>query len=137
MGLYLCVFKNDSEVEGVEIGFYDDFYYFRRAVEEVVEGNKYGSVCPTLMMHSDSDGVWSVEEAKKLKDELNMIKNVFSTKPPIEFKADWQKEVKKLLGLQPNNLYESFIDIDGELLIDRIIQLCDISIRENEPILFQ
>lgn len=137
MGLYLCVFKEDIEIDGVEIGSYDDFSYFREKVEEFVENNKWGEVCPTLMLHSDCDGQWTVEEAKILEEELLLVKKVFIEKPSIETNSAWLKDVKKLLGLKPSNLYESFIDIDGELLIDRLINLCRISIMEDEPILFQ
>ena len=55
----------------------------------------------------------------------------------MEIESDWQKNVINSLGLKTSNLYECFIDIDGENLIDRLSGLCDISIRENEPILFQ
>lgn len=89
------------------------------------------------MLHSDCDGTWSVEEAKKLEVELKLIKDVFATKPPVESNSEWQKQVEKVLGLMPRNLYECFIDVDGELLIDRLIQLCKVSIEVNEPILFQ
>lgn len=137
MGLYLCVFKDDVEIDGVEIGSYEDFGFFREKVEEFVEDNKWGEKCPTLMLHSDCDGYWTVEEAKLLEEELLDIKKVFIEKANIETTVVWQKETRKLLGLKPSNLYESFIDIDGEFLIDRLINLCSISMNENEPILFQ
>ena len=38
MGLYLCVFDNDDELEGVEVGSYSDFDFFRSTVTELLEG---------------------------------------------------------------------------------------------------
>lgn len=37
MGLYLCVFDDDIELEGVEVGVYEDFNFFRDAVTATVE----------------------------------------------------------------------------------------------------
>ena len=37
MGLYLCVFDEDEELEGVEVGSYSDFEFFRSSVTELLE----------------------------------------------------------------------------------------------------
>ena len=37
VGLYLCAFIDDEEIEGVEVGSYADFNCFREAVVAVVE----------------------------------------------------------------------------------------------------
>ena len=66
MGLYLAIFDDDEEIEGVEIGLYSDFNYFRDIVANELEDGKAGSKYPTLNLHSDCDGTWSVEESIKL-----------------------------------------------------------------------
>ena len=43
MGLYLCVFASsdlDEEVDGVEVGSYDDFHTLRTAIAEQLEGGR-------------------------------------------------------------------------------------------------
>lgn len=137
MGLYLCVFDGDEEVEGVEIGSYADFNAFRDAVTAVVENGRAGSACPVLLNHSDSDGAWSSGEAELLLNELRLIESVFSKSPPVEISSPWKKQVAKSFGIKPANLAECFFDVDGEPLIARLEGLAEISRTRNLPVLFQ
>jgi len=137
VGLYLCVFAGDDELEGVEVGSYAYFELFRSTVTELLERGLAGAKYPTLIIHSDGDGEWSPAECVRLKLELDDIARSFASLPPSPFQADWQKQVGKLLGLKPNSLYDSFIDVDGEPLIDRLQRLCDVAIENDEPIWFQ
>ncbi len=137
MGLYLCVFDNDDEIEGVDVGSYSDFDFFRSSVTELLEGGIAGNKFPTLIIHSDSDGEWSLTECESLRHELIAISSEFQQLPGIQFRAEWQQQVGKSLGLKPASLYESFIDVDGELLLDRLIRLCDVATERAMPILFQ
>jgi hypothetical protein len=137
MGLYLCVFENSEELDGVEVGSYSDFDFFRSSVTELLESGVSGSKYPTLIIHHDSDGEWSSSECELLKHELTSIANSFKQLPGVQFRAEWQKQVGKLLGLKPTSLYDSFIDVDGEPLIERLLQLCNVAIERKSPILFQ
>ncbi len=137
MGLYLCVFQDDEELEGVDVGRYSDFSFFRSSVSELLETHGLGSKFPTLLLHSDSDGEWSVSDCKALKDELMVISEAFSRLPAIQFESEWQRDLAKLLGLRPSSLMESFIDVDGEVLVYRLVQLCDAAIAHDVPVLFQ
>ena len=137
MGLYLCVFDGDDELEGVEIGNYSDFSYFRSRLTELLENGVTGSRFPTLTLHSDSDGEWSVGECEALRTELLIIAHEFQQFPGIKFGSEWQQQVGKALGLTPLTLYDSFIDVDGEPLLARLIQLCDLALERTMPILFQ
>jgi hypothetical protein len=138
MGLYLCVFDDDTEIEGVEVGMYDDFAVFRQTVTDILEGGRgYGSRFPTLLIHPDSDGEWTVEECKLLRRELETIAMEFQQLPSIPFNSHWQNEVAKSVGLKPATLFDSFIDVDGEPLLERLIGLCDAAISRAQPILFQ
>jgi hypothetical protein len=86
MGLYLCVFASltaDEELEGVEVGFYEDFETLRSNVADRLEGGKWASRFPVLMSHTDSDGEWSVQDAVALGVELEMIEREFATLPVI------------------------------------------------------
>jgi hypothetical protein len=137
MGLYLCIFDDDDELDGVEVGAYSDFAFFRNSVTELLEKGVAGSRYPTLILHADSDGEWSPPECETLKRELEDISNRLRELPAVQFRADWQKHVGKSLGLNPACLYDSFIDVDGEPLLERLQRLCDAAIQGNKPILFQ
>jgi hypothetical protein len=137
MGLYLCVFDGDEELEGVEVGSYSDFEFFRSTVTELLEDGKAGSKYPNLILHADSDGEWAPAECKALKKELASISNGLEQFPPVEFRAEWQQQLGKLLGLKRFNLNDCFIDVDGESLLERLDRLCDIAIENEEPIIFQ
>lgn len=137
MGLYLCIFDEDRELDGVEVGFYDDFDAFRTCVRRCVEGGEWGDGFPTLMLHVDSDGEWSPEECVKLKDELEAIREHFQRLPAVPFNSDWKAEAAKKLGLTTSTAFDCFFDVDGEPLLDRLIGLAELAIRTNRPILFQ
>jgi hypothetical protein len=137
MGLYLCIFDEDEEVHGVEVGPYADFDTLRECIVRELEGGNAGSKFPTLTLHSDSDGEWSPSEARKLESELVSIGDEFRRRPPIPISSDWQKQVMKNSGLRINTLYDCFFDIDGQPLLERLINLAKLSQRRNLPILFQ
>lgn len=138
MGLYLAVFDGDEELEGVEVGSYADFGEFRDAVADSLERGAIGSRFPTLMLHSDCDGSWSPEEAGRLQMELRQIADEFRRLSPLELKpGSWQAEVARGLGIRATSRYETFIDVDGELLIERLAQLAEVSQRSGREILFQ
>ena len=137
MGLYLAVFDDGNELDGVEVGAYGDFSAFRDAVVDHLEGRAAGSRFPTLILHSDCDGQWSPSEAAALEKELKTIGARFRELPPIPLNADWQKEVARTFGIQTQNLYDCFFDVDGEPLLERLIGLAKMSQAKNVPILFQ
>lgn len=138
MGLYLSVFDGDEELEGVEVGSYADFGLFRDAVAEHLEGGAAGSRFPTLMLHSDCDGHWSSREAASLQVELERIGDESRRLPPLELKpGSWQDDVAKTMGIKPRNLYESFFDVDGEPLVQRLLDLIGMSRTYDRDILFQ
>ena len=136
MGLYLCVFQDDDELDGVDVGSYGDFNRFRSIVQEH-EHCLPGSSCPALLHQHDSDGEWTTDQCAKLEKELQAIAQAFRASPPIEFESDWQREVARQLRLQPQDLYESFIDVDGEPLIERLLVLCRLAHERGLSILFQ
>jgi hypothetical protein len=131
------VFDGQEEVEGVEVGSYDDFNNFREAITGHLEEGAYASRFPTLMNHPDSDGSWTPEDAGLLEAELRAIASELKKLQPLEKQPEWRQDVARQLGLKPQNLYESFFDVDGELLIDRMIGLCRVAQERALPILFQ
>ena len=142
MGLYLCVFEGDEEIEGVEVGSYSDFDFFLSSVTDLLEGGKAGSRYPVLTLPvltppSEFGGEWSPAHCKTLAEELKAVSQAFRALPAVEFRSAWQKEVAKSLGLKPTSLYESFIDVDGEPLLERLLKLCEVAIDRQQPILFQ
>lgn len=137
MGLYLAVFDGDEEVDGVEVGPYENYNALRDYIVEVLEGSRAGSRFPTFVMHSDCDGEWSVHECRELLAELAAISAEMKSQAPVPFASDWQKQVAKSHGLTPASAFESFIDVDGEFVLDRIAHLANVAIQRNLPILFQ
>ena len=137
MGLYLAVFDGDEELDGVEVGSYDDFGWFRDTIAARLEGGVAGSRFPTLIMHSDCDGRWSVPEAFVLEKELTVIAAELKRLPPVGYNSDWQHEAASTFGIVPSSLCECFFDVDGEPLIERLILLAQLAQRRGLPILFQ
>jgi hypothetical protein len=137
MGLYLCVFDGDEELDGVEVGRYVDFDVLRTAIATHLEDGRYGSRYRVLQMHVDSDGEWSPEESEKLEAELREISARLRELPSGPYPGEWQAEVAKSMGLSPTSLYDCFIDVDGEPLLERLIGLCQLSLARSLPILFQ
>jgi len=137
MSLYLCIFDDDEELDGVDIGAYSDFAHFRKTIVSVLEANEAGSRFPVLILHSDCDGEWSVTDCSMLESELETIDRELKQLPPKPFFAEWQKQVAKRNGLRPANLYDCFIDVDGEPLIERLLGLARLACHRGLPILFQ
>lgn len=136
MGLYLALFEDEEEIDGVEVGSYADFGQFRDLIVEKLERGRPGSRFPTLILHSDCDGEWSSDAAKVLEAELAEIEHELPSIPPIEL-SGWKADIAKLLGIRPTNLLESFFDVDGEPLIERLIGLAQLSKDRRLPIIFQ
>ncbi|WJS95655.1 immunity 70 family protein [Flavobacterium johnsoniae] len=138
MGLYLAIFKKEEEINGLEVGSYEYFGIFRDCIFELIENNgNWGSTCPTIMNHSDCDGKFEPKECKEMISELKKIKEVFQKQNSNHKVIDQKKELIDLYQIKPLNLYDCFIDVDGENLIDRLIELCEDAIDNDLDIIFQ
>jgi hypothetical protein len=114
MGLYLCVFEGDEELDGLEIGSYADFNFLRDTIIAVVEDGRFATRCPVFVTHSDSDGEWTPEQASQLLAELDFVEKRFSNAPPVGFNSEWKKGVARAYGIAPQCLLDCFFDVDGE-----------------------
>lgn len=136
MGLYLCVFRGDEELDGVDVGSYDDFERFRNEAR-ARDGRvfrRYG----TLRVHVSPTTHWSPRAAARLASELTALREVLRREPPRPFPPEsWQAAVAAERGLAPASLADCFLDVDGEPLFDRMLQLCRVAVEAREPILFQ
>jgi len=137
MGLYLCVFEGDEDVDGVDVGSYSDFNALRDFIVQELEEGRAGSRFPTLILHSDSDGEWSVSDCETLLGELEEIATGLRARPAIPFASDWQLAVAKATGATPKTALESFVDVDGEPLVHRLQELVAFALKRRLPILFQ
>ncbi|WP_175831258.1 Imm70 family immunity protein [Burkholderia cepacia] len=137
MGLYLCIFDGDDEVEGVEVGPYADFDNLRQYIVRELEGGISGSRFPVFILHSDCDGEWSAPECKALEVELDEVIRCMKQQSPIPLSSDWQTSIAQQLGITPANAFESFVDVDGEFVLGRIRDLASIASRRNLSIIFQ
>ncbi len=136
MGLYLCVFRGDDELEGVEVGSYEDFERFRdaaRALDRRVF-RRFG----TLRANIKPNTHWSRREVTRLAEELRALGAELRKLPPKPFQpGTWQEAVARERGLAPASLYDCFFDVDGEPLVERLLALCKVAVEAREPILFQ
>ena len=137
MSLYLCIFAGETELAGVEVGSYAEFGAFRQAVAAELEGGKAGSRFPALMLHSDCDGVWSVDECGPLQEELRTISAEMRARPARSFSSAAQRAVATARGRQEEHGGESFVDVDGEFLLERLQGLVAVALHQGRPILFQ
>lgn len=149
MGLYLCIFDEaGDDICGVEVGLYQYFGDFRDTVAQYTKNGLISrfikpdrkiflSKMPTLLNHSDCDGSWSVQDCKLLKAELEEIKQFFLEEPPSAKIIASKQDIFRFFGITPKNLFECFVDSDCEFLIDRLIELCDLAMEKNRPIMFQ
>lgn len=137
MGLYLCIFDGEEDIDGVEVGAYADYDALRDYIVRELEAGKAGSRFPTFVLHSDCDGEWSPVECEMLKVELAEIIAALKERTAVGFRSDWQKVVAKSVGIHPENAFESFIDVDGEFLLERLQSLVEKATERRLPILFQ
>jgi len=137
MGLYLCVFEGDEDVEGVDVGAYEDWNAFIDEVVRHVENGLRGSRHPVLTLHSDCDGQWTPQECPDLDRAMDEIEQTFRRLPAAPPPDGWKANVAKQLGLRFDTLRACFFDVDGENLIDRLRGLSKLAQKMNRPILFQ
>ena len=134
MGLYLCVFdENRDDIRGVEVGLYEYFEAFRSTISQYT--NK--GLVSRAFKRKSKFSLPSADECVQLKLELQEIKQVFTNEPPNFSIIELKQDIFKFYGIKPENLFECFIDSDCEFLIDRLIDLCDLAIQMNKPIMFQ
>lgn len=138
MGLYLAVFDGDNEIDGIEVGSYKDFGLLRDQVTANLENGKPGTQFPTLILHSDCDGSWTPSECESLLIELSIIAREFKIRPALPQSTNtWQADLMKTLGLKPATLFDSFIDVDGEPILERLPRLAMTALEFKRDILFQ
>ena len=101
-----------------------------------LERGQAGSRFPTLILNSDCDGQCSVKAAAALETELQTITKEFLNLPPIPLDG-WKNEIANTFGLDPKNLGDSFFDVDGEPLLERLLGLARLAQKRRLPILFQ
>ncbi|PZS31281.1 MAG: hypothetical protein DLM59_10110 [Pseudonocardiales bacterium] len=140
MGLYLCIFDDggggDNDTEGVEVGGYDDFLEFRQVVCDRLEGGTWGSRFPILMNHSDSFGEWPPSACALLVDELRTIRSELAALPAPAYPEGWQAEVAREVGHRATSYADYFIDVDGEALFDRLIDLAALGAETGKAVTF-
>jgi hypothetical protein len=136
VGLYLCVFRDDEELFGIDVGSYDDFEKFRdtaRARDGRVF-RRYGA----LRMHVSPTAHWSPRDAARLAAELGRLREALRREPPRPFPpGSWQAELAAERGLAPASLADCFFDVDGVSLFDGLLELCRLALEAKQPILFQ
>lgn len=139
MGLYLCVFgsdEGDEDLDGIEVGTYDDFDTFREEIHRRLEsGADWGAQFPVLLQHSDCDGEWTVDECRALRNELATIRTALAAIDPKPY-TGWQSNAAEHAGHRPTDLGECFIDVDGEILLDRMADLAQLAIKTGRPVTF-
>jgi hypothetical protein len=138
VGLYLHIgVEGESEIDGADLGRYADFGAFRDFVAKSLENGVPGARFPVLMGHSDCDGEWSVDDCRRLQDELLQIGEAMFAMAALTVNGAWQESVMREKGLVPRNALESFIDVSGVPVAVRLLQLTAVAIDHGYPIAFQ
>ena len=140
MGLYLCIYADDTddlEIDGIEVGPYPTFTFFRNVVGNRLEVGDWGSRYPHLLQHSDCDGEWTVDELPELDVELRAIQQSMRGLPPPTNGDPWLESIHRELGLKAADLSEYFVDTDGAPLLDRLIDLVRLARGAGRPISFE
>ncbi len=136
MSLYLCVFRGNQELAGVDVGSYEDFNRLRDAAR-ALDGKIFRRF-PTLRHNISPTHSWSPAEAARLARELDALDAELRKLPPTPFPAgSWQERVARERGIAPATLRDCFIDVDGEPLLDELLGLCRVAVEAGERILFQ
>ena len=137
MGLYLCVFDGDEELDGIDLGSYDDYAWLIDTVVEKMEDGASGLRYLNLVLQSDADGFWDPKACGDLAAELAEIAGRFRDLPPIPFRARWQAAVASEVGLKCESLFDCFIDVDGEPVLERMRALAWLAFERGLPLLRQ
>lgn len=90
-----------------------------------------------LMLHADSDGTWEPAGAQRLESELRTIKAELGLHDPVDIPPGWHREVMAVRGLRPRSLAECYVDVDGEFLLDRLIEVAHLAQERASAIWFQ
>nr|WP_242595202.1 Imm70 family immunity protein [Corallococcus exiguus] len=133
----LVVYEGDEDLEEVAVGGCSDFNALRDYVTRELEAGKLGSRFPVLIVHSDSDGEWSVPECERLREELAVIAGEMQARPPVAFASEWQRSEASSMGLVPRNAFESFLAVSGGFLVEALQNLVEFALERRAPISFQ
>jgi len=137
MGLYLCAFAEEDEIEGIDVGSYSEYGRFVETIVAILENAERGSKYPLITLHSDCDGEWSAKDLDTLQANLVEIREAFRKLPAFAIEERWQKQIAKTHGLKQDNLSDCFFDVDGEPLIDRLLDLIQKAKASEVAVLFQ
>ncbi|PCE34007.1 hypothetical protein BZL54_02340 [Burkholderia ubonensis subsp. mesacidophila] len=55
----------------------------------------------------------------------------------LPFASEWQVSVAARRGVVPRNAFESFLDVNGDYVLDRIHALVVIALQRELPVMFQ
>ena len=137
MALYFCVFDGDQELDGVDVGSYEDYSWFLSTVTTELENLRPGLRYPTLVLHPECDGAWDSKDCRELEAELADIEQRGRSLPPVPFRSAWQSAVALEVGLVCRNLADCFIDVNGESLLARLRGLARLAAERGFPLLMQ
>jgi immunity protein 70 of polymorphic toxin system len=137
VGLCLYVLDRDSggdqdpeELAACDVGHYGDFGWFRETIARHVNRDDF----PTLMLHSDCDGEWTLADIPLLETELRDIGSRLRQLPPEEPVGAFEHTADYRAGAQ--SLYDCFHDVNGENLIEALLGLCAAARQHGRPITF-
>jgi hypothetical protein len=139
MGLCLYVLDRDprpddegepEEIAECDVGHYSDFGCFRDTIARHLGGSTY----PTLMNHSDCDGEWSLAEIATLEGELTEIAIRLRSLPPEEPANAFEHTAEYRADAE--SLYDCFHNVNGENLIEALLDLCQVARKHRRPITF-
>ena len=137
MGLCLYVLSADpgddedpEELAECNVGHYSDFGCFRDTIVRKLKAARF----PTLIQHSDCDGVWTLSEIPALERELTEIAEQFKLLPPEKPVKAFEHTAEFREGAA--SLYDCFHNVNGENLFESLLSLCAVAREHQRPITF-
>jgi len=131
-GIRLVVRDGEKEIESVQTGSVDDYYYFRDSIHAALEQGGFGSRFPLFLQRSEDDE-WQAQEIEGLQKELETIAAAFRRMPPRPLDSNWLGRLQGSGRLCPS-LFEVYLDARGRPLLQGILDLCAAARQANLPI---
>ena len=131
-----CLFEGDPDVARSEYGPYATHNALRAYVVRELEAGQAGSRFPMFMFHADCDEASSVADCENLRDELAAIAAAMKLRPAVRSAPGGPRAAVGSIGLVPQNAFESFVDAEGEILLERLQSQVDDLLKRRLPIVF-
>ena len=111
----------------------DDYHYMKDSLHAALEQpGEFGSKFPVFMKRFEDDE-WEVVELPDLERELESLIATLKGMEPRPLDSNWQSKMF-LADPPPTNLYEVFLDAEGNPLLGSLLELCRVAQEEGKAV---